>query len=228
MAELDAKPIDLESYDNISPRARKKAYRAEIEAIKEWYKPKKYRKQNKHKDWKTDWKGFVECTYPWDGSDILTLIVYRLEVLRACLRHYGHHEGSEAEVEEMGEVIELGRKIIDDNYHEEAQNFSKEHCAHVINIHKRATEKFQLTGEQIGEIVKSEDDDYFSDDAIKAWCKEHDIKEKDITTSYCGRWDDQANHDKWLELLQAGNARREEDKKKFFSILAERLEFWWD
>lgn len=228
MAELDTKPIDLESYDNISPRARKKAYRAEIEAIKEWYKPKKYRKQNKHKDWKTDWKGFVECTYPWDGSDILTLIVYRLEVLRACLRHYGHHEGSEAEVEEMGEVIELGRKIIDDNYHEEAQNFSKEHCAHVINIYfgKKCADE-----NKIGELVKWRSDDlydYFGDKDVEAWCRTRGYDRKNVLTSYSGRWDDQANHDKWLELLRAGNAKREEDKKKFFSILAERLEFWWD
>lgn len=227
MAESDVKAIDLDNYDAISPRDRKKAYRTEIEAIKEWYKPKKYRKQNKHKDWKTDWKGYVECSYPWDGSSILELIVYRLEILRACLRHYSHHVGSEREVEEMGEVIDLGRKILEYDYSEEAQEFSRQHCAHVINIYLGKS----IDNIKIDELVKWKSDnfdDYFGDRDVDVWCRAKGYDRKDVSTSYSGRWDDQANHDKWLELLRAGNAKREEDKKKFFNILAEKLESWWD
>lgn len=228
MADSDIKAIDLNSYDKISPRARKKAYRAEINAIKEHYRPKKYRRQDKHKDWKTDWKGYVECTYPWDGSSILEMIVYRLEILRACLRHYGHHEGSEAEVEEMGEVIELGRKIIEDNYSEGAQEFSREHCAHIINIYlgKKCTDE-----NKIGELVKwkyDNFDDYFGDKDINVWCRAKGYDRKAVSTSYSGRWDDMKNHDIWLELLQSATTQREEDKKKFFNILADKLETWWD
>lgn len=228
MTESNIKGIDLDSYDAISPKARKKAYRAEIKEIKEHYRPKKYRKQNKHKDWKTDWKGYVECTYPWDGSSILELIVYRLEILRACLRHYGHHVGSEAEVEEMGEVIELGRRIIEDDYSEDAQEFSRQHCAHVINIYlgKRCVDE-----NKIGELVKWRSDslyDYFGDKDVEVWCRAKGYDRKDISTSYSGRWDDMKNHDIWMKMLLSSTDRREEDKKKFFSILADKLESWWD
>lgn len=228
MTESDIKAIDLNSYDKLSPKARKKAYRAEIKEIKEYYRPKKYRKQNKHKDWKTDWKGFVECTYPWDGSDILELIVYRLEILRACLRHYSHHVGSEEEVEEIGEVIDLGRRILEDDYSEEAQEFSRQHCAHVINIYlgKKCVDK-----NKIGELVKWKSDNlynYFSNKDVDVWCREKGYDRKDVSTSYSGRWDDMKNYDIWMNMLTESITKREEDKKKFFNILAEKLESWWD
>lgn len=225
------KAIDLDTYDSISPKARKKAYRKEIEEIKEYYRPKKYRKTSKHKDWKTDWLGYAEYTYPWDGSCILELIVYRLEILRACIRHYSHHVGSDREIEELTDAIQLGRKIVNNAYDSEAQKFAKEHCAHVIYIYKKIKNGRCLKENLLGELIKWGDrdsDDLFYEADLDAWCEDQGINKKEIDCMYGGRWDEQKNHDVWLELVQAGNKQYEEDKKKFFALLAEKLESWWD
>ena len=207
---------------------KRKAYKKELEAIKEYYRPKKYRKTSKHKDWKTDWKGYVESTYPWDGSAILELIVYRLEVLAASIRYYGHHVNSERDVSEIEELVALGRKVVADNYAEDAQKFADEHCAHIMSIHKYDKGRPNHIGEKLGEIIQTDVLYDFEESSLKAWCKEHNLKKSDVRVTYNGKWDSEENYDKWLELLSNSSAAREKDKKQFFLTLAERLEDWWD
>lgn len=210
-------------------RSTYKAYLKELSAIKEYYNPKSQRKFNKNRHWKDEWKGYAEYTFPWDGGNILESIVFRLEVLAANLKYYSHHEGSEAEVEEILQTVALGKKILDeDTYYKIATDFSVDHCATYCLVFDKKTREF------IGEckIIKSKDPkaDWFigSEKQLIEWCTVHNLEYKDISTAVEGRWDDSENHDRWTGMLDNAAKKRKADIKKFFNILADKLESWWD
>lgn len=223
------KPLKMEE---IPFKTRYKLYKKELKVIKEKYNPKSSRKFARNKNWREDWKGYVEYTYPWDGSCIFDLILYRLEVLAANLKYLGHHINDDKDAEEILEAVKLGRKVVEaDGYYEPARQFANEHCAHVINIHiNLGDKKHYKYGEKIGEIVRKvvSLEEYFGDDDVEAWCKEHGYDKKTIITSYEGRWDSKANQEIYRKMNDDTVEQIKADRKKFFNILADRLESWWD
>lgn len=137
MMEGNIQAIDLDT-EQEPYKIRHKKYLKELEKIKEFYNPKKYRKSNKCKVWKEEWKGYVETTVPWDAGNIFESLVFRLEVLQANLFYFGHHVGSEDDAKEIGEVVKLGRKILNDSaYHDEAHEYAEKHCKHYTSVYKK-------------------------------------------------------------------------------------------
>ena len=213
----------------MSGRSTRKAYLKELSAIKEYYHPKSQRKFSKNKRWKEEWKGYAEYTFPWDGGNILESIVFRLEVLAANLNYYSHHEGSDAEVKEILQAVTLGKKILDeDSYYKAAFNFSAAHCATWYLVYKKKTK--DLIGEF--RVACSSDPELGTFGVGKKqlldWCAANNVKYKDISVTTRGQWDDPENYNRWTESLEAAAEKRKVDVKKFFNILADKLESWWD
>lgn len=235
----DVKEVNFELKKEESYKSKHKKYKAEIKEIQEFYHPKKYRKHDVHKGWKEDWKGFVECTYPWDGLNVFTTLVYRLEVLRANIRYFSYHVGAEDEIKEMDEAIALGRKIIDYDYDDDAYKFLKDHVTNYALVYKKLSPdpKDMRTGELITKIVMPRDDSMNFKHAIDKkyvspldqYLKDNNLKEwKDVSVSYTGEWDIPENHDVWSLMLKDAEKKRKADKRKFYHILYKKLESWWD
>lgn len=226
---MDNKNVKAIQFGDGEPfRVRKKKYLKELEEIKEFYNPKKYRKVNKHKDWKDDWKGFVEYTYPWDGENILTMIVYRLEVLAANLKYFGHHVSSDEEVKEITKVVNLGRKLLDDdNYRLDSRAYRKKHCKSYAYVYKderelgKSFKKSNLLAKLEAEIGESEP-------IIDRWLKANNLTYKDVHVSYGAEWDRDDSSKVWLDLIKSENDEMQSDRRRFFASLADNLSRWWD
>jgi len=206
MEESNVKAVDLDEKEEPF-RLRRKKYLKELNEIKEFYYPKKYRRASKHKHWKEDWIGFVENTYPWDGSNIFTIIVYRLEVLAANLKYFSHHVGSASEVKEIEEAIAIGRKLMDEeNYRHESSEYSARFCKHFAYIYSNEREL----------LAKIETAGVFSgQDIIKRWLKENNSKRKNVSVSFGGEWQVEGGSKIWVNILQR-ERRNESRQSKIF------------
>lgn len=222
-----------------SYRNKCKKFKAEIKEIQEFYHPKKFRKHDVHKDWKEDWKGFVECTYPWSGSSILETIVYRLEVLRTDLKYFCHHTEGEKMIKEMDEAIAIGRKILDFDYENNAYEFLRNHTTNYALVYKKLTPnpKDMRDGELLTKIEMPRDDEFNFKKVIDKtyispldkYLKDNNLKEyKDVNVGYIGEWDIPENHDVWMKMLKEAKKQRNVDKRNFYHILCNKLESWGD
>ena len=213
----------------MSDKSARKAYLKELSAIKEYYHPKSQRKFSKNKRWKEEWKGYAEYTFPWDGGDILESIVFRLEVLAANFTYCSHHEGSDAEVKEILQAVALGKKILDeDSYYKDAFNFSAAHCATWYLVYKKKTK--DLIGEfKVMNLNDPELDTFgVAKKQLLDWCADNNVRYKDVSVMMRGQWDDPENYNRWTELSTIAAEKRKADVKKFFNLLADKLESWWD
>lgn len=213
----------------MSDRSTRKAYLKELSAIKEYYHPKSQRKFSKNKRWKEEWKGYAEYTFPFDGGNILESIVFRLEVLATNLNYYSHHEGSDSDVKEILQAVALGKKILDeDSYYKAAFDFSVTHCVIRCRIFNKKTKDL------IGEFraVRSSDPELdtlsINKKQLLDWCAANNVKYKDVSVTMRSQWDDPENYNRWTESLEAAAEKRKVDVKKFFNMLADKLESWWD
>lgn len=137
--------------------------------------------------------------------------------------------GSEVEVEEILKTVALGKKILDeDAYYKVAADFSDVHCATYCLVFDKKTR------EDIGEfeVIRSRvpEAEGLSDGKkqLIEWCTVHNLEYKDVSVAVEGRWDDLANYDLWRIMLESATKERKADTKKFFNILANKLESWWD
>ena len=89
-----------------------------------------------NKSWKCRWKYFIKRQFPWYG--IIELNQFKIIEMRDYMIHYGSlaEEGTAKQVREMSEVINLGYKILEDKYDDEAHKWLRENECSVTIISK--------------------------------------------------------------------------------------------
>lgn len=89
-----------------------------------------------NKSWKCRWKYFIKRQYPWYG--IIELNQFKIIEMRDYMIHYGYlaEEETARQVREMSEVINLGYKILEDKYEDEAHKWLRENNCSVTIISK--------------------------------------------------------------------------------------------
>ena len=63
---------------------------------------------------------------------------------------------------------------------------------------------------------------------LSDWCADNNVRYKDVSVMMRGQWDDPENYNRWTELSTIAAEKRKADVKKFFNLLADKLESWWD
>lgn len=89
-----------------------------------------------NKSWKCRWKYFIKRQYPWYG--IIELNQFKIIEMRDYMIHYGYlaEEETAKQIREMSEVINLGYKILEDKYEDEAHKWLRENECSVTIIGK--------------------------------------------------------------------------------------------
>lgn len=89
-----------------------------------------------NQSWKKSWKYFISRQVPWYG--LLEITQYKLIEMRDYLIHYSRisEEETAKQVREMSEIINLGYKILEDKYEEEAHKWLRENQCSITIISK--------------------------------------------------------------------------------------------
>ena len=91
-----------------------------------------------NKDWKSHWKYFIKRQFPWCG--LIELNQFKIIEMRDYVTHYSWlaKEEIDKQVREMSEVINLGNKILEDKYEDEANKWLRENTCSVTIISRPA------------------------------------------------------------------------------------------
>lgn len=92
--------------------------------------------------WSKSWKYFIKRQYPWSG--LLELNQYKIIEMRDYMINHSTicEEGTEKQIKEMTEVIELGNKILADEYEYTYMKWHKTNTIPVVLIYEKLGEKF--------------------------------------------------------------------------------------
>lgn len=89
-----------------------------------------------NKYWKSHWKYFIKRQFPWCG--LIELNQFKIIEMRDYVTHYSWlaKEEIDKQVKEMSEVIDLGNKILEDKYEDEAHKWLRESTCPITIINK--------------------------------------------------------------------------------------------
>jgi hypothetical protein len=157
------------------------------------------------------------------------------------------------QVKQMTEVIELGNKILLDDYEAEALAWIKTNSVPVTLVCEKPEGHIGL-GKELArlynhnifeEIVK--DQNLVNNNTnpllvkylegketrdLKTWLKDNNLSKKDITTAYTSEWINgrpvEENRDKYVALLKQAEEDRKADISKYFECIGEYHDEWGD
>jgi len=208
--------------------------------------------------WFKSWKYFIKRQYPWCG--LIELIQFKIIEMRDYMQNYSHivEEETEKQIKEMTEVIELGKKILKDDYDNYAHAWNAANSVQVTLVYKKIDNrainynkgdllvKLYNTGmfdelfleyggkENFNEDVS--DKAHFLKDKnitkLKDWLKENNLTKNDVNTAYTSEWSngkpDKENHDYFFYLLKKAAKERQTDINNYFKLIAKHYDGWGD
>lgn len=216
----------------------KKEYYKRLAAIQKEYAPEKGDIRKPY-NWKKEWGPFIKYDADWDGTCLLQLILFKLEKMYIGLDTYSDEvrESLDLKLAKLREAIDLGKKVQTYKYDKECDEWSDAHCAHVIFIHKKGesvrSEPLHKIVHWFNEVKENSKDvndrleQYFARKEVQQWAKENGYNSKDISVSYGGEWDDEANREVWRRMLKKARKAEQADIDKFFKIIARNYPSWW-
>ena len=209
-----------------------------------------------NKSWKCRWKYFIKRQFPWYG--IIELNQFKIIEMRDYMIHYGWlaEEEIAKQVREMSEVINLGYKILEDKYDEEAHKWLRENECSVTFIYKGKSIKnaellVKLYNRGMFEDIISPTELYLDDPmskeafelrkefikdkdtrSVTEWLEANNLTEKDVHVAYSGEWingkSEEENQAEYTRRFQEAWKSRQDDINKYFALIAEYQYNWGD
>ncbi len=211
-----------------------------------------------NKSWKCRWKYFIKRQYPWYG--IIELNQFKIIEMRDYMIHYGWlaEEETARQVREMSEVINLGYKILEDKYEDEAHKWLRENECSITLVFKGKSLKVKdeellvkLYNRGMFEDIISPAELYLDDPMSKEafelrkefvkdkdtrsvtdWLEANNLTEKDVHIAYSGEWINgksaEENQAECTRRFQEAWKARQDDINKYFSLIAEYQYGWGD
>ena len=216
-----------------------------------------------NKNWKQEWEYVIKREYPWCGPfdliqyKIRTMIAY-FEDLKNDTFNYKYRitdKSINKQLKQMYKIAELGDKIFEDNYSQEASLWYDKNTEVVITFYKITEftknypgipgnflpEGFEKVGEvhvpgeeSIGVFVNQflKDGSSFGKDFVGEWCAKNGYSKDEVDFVYVHRWingrSEKENHKEWQRMLTDSYKARRKDIKKYYSLLAKYAEGWGD
>lgn len=209
-----------------------------------------------NKSWKSRWKYFIKRQFPWHG--IIELNQFKIIELRDYVLHYSilAEEEIAKQVMEMSEVINLGYKILEDKYEDEAHKWLRENQCPITLVFNGKSFKdedllVKLYNRSMFEDIISPTELYLDDPMSKEsfemrkefikdkdtrsvadWLESNNLTENDINTAYSGEWiNGKSNEENESELnrrfREAWDARQK-DISEYFKLIGDYQYGWGD
>lgn len=209
-----------------------------------------------NKSWKCRWKYFIKRQFPWYG--IIELNQFKIIEMRDYMIHYGWlaEEEIAKQVREMSEVINLGYKILEDKYDDEAHKWLRENECSVTLIYKGKSIKnaellAKLYNRSMFEDIISPAELYLDDPmskeafelrkefikdkdtrSVTEWLEANNLTKKDVHVAYSGEWingkSEEENQAEYTRRFQEAWKSRQDDINKYFALIAEYQYNWGD
>lgn len=181
-------------------------------------------------DWKKKWKYFIERDYSW--GNIIELNVFKIVQMREFMKNHSIvcQEEVDKQVKQMTEVIELGYKILEDEYEDDAHKWFRENSIPVTlicekNNFNNVLHSVRNEGIFEGMVSKIETE-------TDKWLRENNLTRKDVSTAYTTEWTNgdtnENNSEEFGRRLKDAWKERQKDRDKFFKLIAKHCGDWGD
>jgi len=208
-----------------------------------------------NRSWAKTWKYFIKRQFPWYG--LIELNQFKIIEMRDYMQHHSWicEEETEKQIKEMTEVIDLGKKILADEYEAEAYNFNRENSIGITIIYKKHPDKKDKDflcnfRDEVARLYNHDmfekwldENKKFSKDvlekralflsdkdtrSVEEWLRDNHLTKDDISTAYTSEWIDPSYHQVWSDMLQEAWQDRKNDIGKYFECIAEYSDNWGD
>lgn len=200
-------------------------------------------KERINEDWEKEWLPFIKYDNQWDWNYMLDLIIYKLELMRTYFKYYCIHEDQDKIINQIDEAIVLGKRIYnqesakEEYYYQPWLDYHKKYSTPYAYVYERINNdgsEFCKRGKLLTTIEMPKDDelDFKSrKSSLNKWLKENNKHEyKDVTVFYRSEWNNFSKIRTLISKHILNKCKREytKDKKRFFKIICNNMEGWWD
>lgn len=201
---------------------------------------------------KSSWEYFIKRQYPWSG--ILELNQFKIIEMRDYMQNHSwlEEETTQEQIKQMTEVIELGNKILADEYEDEAYQWYRENSVQITLIRKKDGTEVKLYNTDIfDEIISNSElesiDPPISREAenrlatylvdketrkLNVWLKDNNLTKTDVSLAYTSEWingkSDEENRLYWQKMFEEAAEDRKADISKYFESIGDYYEGWGD
>ena len=201
---------------------------------------------------KSSWEYFIKRQYPWSG--IIELNQFKIIEMRDYMQNHSwlEEETTREQIKQMTEVIELGNKILADEYEDEAYQWYRENSVQITLIYKKdGTEVKLYNTDLFDEIVSNSElesinppisreaenrlETYLADKEtrkLNVWLKDNDLTKTDVKLAYTSEWingkSDEENRLYWQKMFEEAAKDRKADISKYFESIGDYYEGWGD
>ena len=203
---------------------------------------------------KSSWEYFIKRQYPWSG--IIELNQFKIIEMRDYMQNHSwlEEECTQEQIKQMTEVIELGNKILADEYEEAAHEWTRENQCAITIISKSNREEDMLVKlynrglfDDIKDKYKLDSEDSISPKALKRledftkdkdtrsveeYLTDNNLNREDYKIYYTAEWmNDKSEEENSAELkrrFQKAWDARQKDINKYFKLIAKNVDTWGD
>lgn len=201
---------------------------------------------HKHSKWKKRWKEFVKYDMDWDFLFLIDLNLKKLTLMQDYFRKHAFLEEKRIEsiVEEMEEVIQIGKKIREEDYSKNSYEFMSKHTYHGMGMStgligddgKINKEIRKLEEQTIVYLPKTNSEREYSSQEYEELKQLVLNKANELGIPedqrhgffYCGKWDNEENRKIYHKMAEEEYKNYKKQVKQFFSLIGKYCLGWWD
>lgn len=246
------KEVKLEGVDQEIPYyKRHKKYLAEVKKIQKSHLSKDQwnTKEKINEDWEKTWLPFIKYDHQYDWAYMLDILIYKLELMRTSFKYFCSSTDQEKMIKQLDDAISLGRRIYNhenkerEDYEKPFSDYHKKHSTPYAYVYDKLETESQCESHKrkklLATIEMPKDDSmnfkhmlnkkYVS--PLDKWLKQnHKIEYKNVTVSFGSEWNNfpKIRHLISKHILKKCRKNYKKDKEKFFKIISDNMESWWD
>ena len=201
---------------------------------------------------KSSWEYFIKRQYPWSG--IIELNQFKIIEMRDYMQNHSwlEKEVTQKQIKQMTEVIELGNKILADEYEDEAHKWYRENSVQITLIYKKDGTEVKLYNTDLFDEILSNSglesidppisreaesrlETYLADKEtrkLNVWLKDNNLTKTDVKLAYTSEWingkSDEENRLYWQKMFEEAAEDRKADISKYFESIGDYYEGWGD
>lgn len=194
---------------------------------------------------KSSWEYFIKRQYPWSG--IIELNQFKIIEMRDYIQNHSwlEKEVTQKQIKQMTEVIELGNKILADEYEDEAHKWYRENSVQITLVYKKDGTEVKLYNTDLFDEILSNSELEFIDSPISkeaesrlatylvdketrklnVWLKDNNLTKTDVSLAYTSEWingkSDEENRLYWQKMFEEAAKDRKADISKYFESIGD-------
>lgn len=201
---------------------------------------------------KSSWEYFIKRQYPWSG--IIELNQFKIIEMRDYMQNHSwlEKEVTQKQIKQMTEVIELGNKILADEYEDEAHKWYRENSVQITLVYKKDGTEVKLYNTDLFDEILSNSELEFIDSPISkeaesrlatylvdketrklnVWLKDNNLTKTDVSLAYTSEWingkSNEENRLYWQKMFEEAAKDRKADISKYFESIGDYYDDWGD